>query len=197
MRLGPRADAEREAAASILTRLWEAELFAIIDDGTIYGRELSESFRLSAEQAGLKPVFIDTFRPQLDNQIGLIGRLRKAGATHVFAGGDREDIAIIARDAARSIQASSLPAGKRFARHPATCPLPAGTLMIALPEWSELADPEITKAFADRGIHPEGYVLPAFAAIEIASTALADSRSRSHRLPIIFMARNSPPCLDR
>ena len=75
------------------------ELFAIIDDGTIYGRELAESFALAAEQAGLKPVFVDTFRPQLDNQIGLVGRLSKAGATHVFAGGDRDDIAIMGRDA--------------------------------------------------------------------------------------------------
>ncbi len=99
-RLGPRADSEREAAARLLTRLWERELFAIVDDGTIYGRELSESLRLAAEQAGLKPVFVDTFRPQVDNQIGLVGRLKKAGATHVFVGGDRDDIAIMGRDAA-------------------------------------------------------------------------------------------------
>lgn len=178
VRLGPRADAEREAAASILTRLWEAELFAIIDDGTIYGRELSESFRLSAEQAGLKPVFVDTFRPQLDNQIGLIGRLRKAGATHVFAGGDREDIAIIARDAAALNTGIVVAGGETLRAAPGNVPLPAGTLMIALPEWSELADPAITKAFVDRGIHPEGYVLPAFAAIEIASAVLADTEAK-------------------
>ncbi|MDQ2705359.1 MAG: ABC transporter substrate-binding protein, partial [Pseudomonadota bacterium] len=94
-RLGPRADAEREAAGRLLARLWENELFAIVDDGTIYGRELSESVRLATEKAGLSPVFVDTFRPQLDNQIGLVGRLQRAGATHVFAGGDRDDIAVI------------------------------------------------------------------------------------------------------
>jgi branched-chain amino acid transport system substrate-binding protein len=44
----------------------------------------------------LKPVFLDVFRPQLDNQIGLIGRLQKAGATNVFVGGDRDDVAIMA-----------------------------------------------------------------------------------------------------
>src|SRR5690606_23653553 len=52
-RLGPRADAEREAAGRLLARLWENELFAIVDDGTIYGRELSESVRLATEKAGL------------------------------------------------------------------------------------------------------------------------------------------------
>ncbi len=100
------------------------EPFAIVDDGTIYGRELAESFRLAAEQAGLKPVFVDTFRPQMDNQIGLIGRLRKAGATHVFVGGDRDDIAIMARDAAELAADLTLPAAKRCARRRATCRLP-------------------------------------------------------------------------
>ncbi|MET0599484.1 MAG: ABC transporter substrate-binding protein, partial [Mesorhizobium sp.] len=99
-RLGPRADDEQEAAAALIPRLWRDALFAIVDDGTIYGREIAETLRAAAEQARLKPVFVDTFRPQLDNQIGLIGRLRKAGATHVVAGGDREDIAIMGRDAA-------------------------------------------------------------------------------------------------
>ena len=98
-RLGPRGDDERNAVAAILTRLWQRELFAIVDDGTIYGREIAETLRAAAEQAALKPVFTDTFRPQLDNQIGLIGRLKKAGATHVFAGGDGDDIAIMGRDA--------------------------------------------------------------------------------------------------
>ncbi|TJW43998.1 MAG: ABC transporter substrate-binding protein, partial [Mesorhizobium sp.] len=90
-RFAPRGDDERNAVATILTSLWQNELFAIVDDGTIYGREIAETLRAAAEQAALKPVFVDTFRPQLDNQIGLIGRLKKAGATHVFAGGDGSD----------------------------------------------------------------------------------------------------------
>ena len=78
----------------ILVREWRNDLFAIIDDGTIYGRELAETLRAAAELAALKPVFVDTFRPQLENQIALAGRLNRAGATHVFAGGDAEDVAM-------------------------------------------------------------------------------------------------------
>jgi branched-chain amino acid transport system substrate-binding protein len=174
-RLGPRADGEREAAARILTRLWGSELFAIVDDGTIYGRELSESFRLAAEQAGLKPVFVDTFRPQLDNQIGLIGRLRKAGATHVFAGGDRDDIAIIGRDAQQLQSGIVIAGGETLRAPPGEVPLATGTLMIALPEWSDMADPAVVTAFAEREIPPEGYVLPAYAAVEVARAALSEA----------------------
>jgi branched-chain amino acid transport system substrate-binding protein len=174
-RLGPRADSEREAAGRLLARLWERELFAIVDDGTIYGREISESVRLAAEQAGLKPVFVDTFRPQADNQIGLIGRLKRAGATHVFAGGDSGDIAVMGRDAAALEAGLVIAAGETLRAPAGDIPLAVGTLMIALPEWSQTSDPIATAAFAERRILVQGYVLPAYAAIEVARQAIMES----------------------
>ncbi|RWF34703.1 branched-chain amino acid ABC transporter substrate-binding protein, partial [Mesorhizobium sp.] len=145
-RLGPRGDDERNAVAAKLTRLWRDELFAIIDDGTIYGREMAETFRAAAEQAALKPVFTDTFRPQLDNQIGLVGRLKKAGATKVFAGGDGDDVAIMGRDAASLGAGITFAGGENLRTPPGDVPYAAGTLMIAPPEWSEVADPRIVQA---------------------------------------------------
>jgi branched-chain amino acid transport system substrate-binding protein len=171
-RLGPRADGEREAAGRLLARLWESELFAIVDDGTIYGRELSESVRLAAEKAGLSPVFVDTFRPQLDNQIGLVGRLQRAGATHVFAGGDRDDIAVIGRDAAQ-LQTNLIVAAGETLRSIGEIPLAPGTLMVALPDWPDGAVPAVAAAFAERRILAQGYVLPAYAAVEVAHAAIA------------------------
>ena len=170
-RLGPRGDDERNAVASALTRLWQNELFAIIDDGTIYGREIAETLRAAAEQAALKPVFVDTFRPQLDNQIGMIGRLKKAGATHVFAGGDGEDIAIMGRDAAQLQAGIVFAGGENLRTPPGDVPYAVGTLMIAPPEWADVADPKVLAAFDAKKIVPDGYALPAFAAVEIAKAA--------------------------
>ncbi|UDL91066.1 ABC transporter substrate-binding protein [Mesorhizobium sp. PAMC28654] len=170
-RLGPRGDDERNAVATTLTRLWQNELFAIIDDGTIYGREMAETFRAAAEQAALKPVFVDTFRPQLDNQIGLIGRLKKAGATHVFAGGDGDDIAIMGRDAAQLNAGIVFAGGENLRTPPGDVPYSVGTLMIAPLEWAEVANPKVLQAFADQKIVPDGYTLPAYAAVEIAKAA--------------------------
>ncbi|BCH25526.1 ABC transporter substrate-binding protein [Mesorhizobium sp. L-8-3] len=170
-RLAPRADAERSAVGTLLTRLWSDALFAIVDDGTIYGRELAEGFRGAAEQSGLKPVFVDTFRPQLDNQIGLVGRIRKAGATHLFVGGDRDDIAVIERDA----QALGVPlviaGGEALRSAPGEVPLRAGTLMVGLPEWAETADRQATEALAKQGVIAEGYALPGYAAMQVAIAA--------------------------
>ncbi|TPN88284.1 ABC transporter substrate-binding protein [Mesorhizobium sp. CU2] len=176
-RLGPRGDDERNAVATNLTQLWRDDLFAIVDDGTIYGREIAETFRAAAEQAALKPVFTDTFRPQLDNQIGLIGRLKKAGATKVFAGGDGDDVAIMGRDAAQLDTAITFAGGENLRTPPGDVPYATGTLMIALPEWQEVADPKLVQAFTAKNIVPEGYTLPAYAAVEIAKAALADAQN--------------------
>lgn len=167
-RIAPRADEERAAIADILVRRWSDKLFAIVDDGTIYGRELAESFRLSAEQSGLKPVFTDTYRPQFDNQIGLAGRLRSAGATHVFAGGNRDDIAILGRDATVIGFAVTIAGGEALRAAPGEVDLTPGTLMVGLPEADDVAAPDFLQSLRSAGTVAEGYLLGGYSAAQIA-----------------------------
>lgn len=179
-RVIPRADAELAAVADILTRQWRTVLFAIVDDGTIHGRELAESLRLGAELAALQPVFVDTFRPQMDNQIALAGRLARAGATHVFVGGDRDDVAIIARDAAELGHDLTVAGGEAL-RAVGEVPLPAGVLMVGIPEWADMLDEGTIEPFVEAGVVPEGYVATTHAAVEVAAQALdaaGDDRER-------------------
>lgn len=172
-RLAPRADAEATAVARIIPGLWRDKPFAIVDDGTIYGRELAETLRASVEQLQLKPVFLDVFRPQLDNQLGLVGRLRKAGAERVFVGGDRDDIAVMTRDSAQLGAGIEFAGGEALRGASNGVPLARGTIMIGLPEWSEIADPGVIALFGTENIMAEGFVLPSFAAVEIAVAASA------------------------
>lgn len=181
-RIAPRDDAEEQALAALLLPLWREALFAIVDDGTIYGRNLAESFRAAAEATGLKPVFTDTFRPQLENQVGLIGRLKRAGATHVFVGGDREDVAIMGRDAT-AIDYKLTIAGGEALRAATVNTVPViGTLMLAPPDWSVAASTETLLQLRAGGIEPEGYVMPGYAAIEIAVSAKGDADAKG--LPV-------------
>jgi branched-chain amino acid transport system substrate-binding protein len=176
-RIAPRDDAEEQALSELLIPLWRDTLFAIVDDGTIYGRNLAESFRAAAEATGLKPVFVDTYRPQLENQVGLIGRLKRAGATHVFVGGDREDVAIMGRDAA-AIDYKLTLAGGEALRAATVNTLPAiGTLMIAPPDWSTAAETDRLLKVRSAGVEPDGYVMPAYAAIEVATAAVAEAKA--------------------
>jgi branched-chain amino acid transport system substrate-binding protein len=172
-RLAPRADQEGEAVSKILVDLWRDQQFAIIDDGTIYGRELAETLRSDAERAGMSPVYVDQFRPQLDNQVALAGRLRKSGATRVFVGGDLEDIAVLGRDATGMDYHLTIASGEALRSAASDVPLQPGTLMIGLPEWADIASPAAIAAIKVHGADAEGYVLPAYAAVEIATRAEA------------------------
>lgn len=165
-RLGPRADAERDAAARHVVENWRGSLFAIVDDGTIYGREIAETVRIAAEESGLVPVFVDTFRPQLENQIGLVGRLRRSGATHVFVGGDRADIAIMARDAAGLDFAVTFAGGEALRAAGGDVPLTEGIVMIAATQWEDAVAPD-----AEKPAEEQGYFLPVHAAVEVAVAA--------------------------
>lgn len=173
-RLAPRNDEEAAGVAAIIPRIWRKEPFAIIDDGTIHARDVAEALRSAAGTQSLKPVFLDVFRPQLDNQIGLVGRLRKSGATHIYASGDRDDVAIMARDAA-SLEAGLTFAGGEVLRGSGEKPLQPGTVMIGLPDWRDHADPAVLLSLGARDIIAEGYVLPAYAAAQIALQAIADN----------------------
>ncbi|TWG98494.1 branched-chain amino acid transport system substrate-binding protein [Mesorhizobium sp. J18] len=178
-RLAPRADQEEKAVAEIVIDRWRNQHFAIIDDGTIYGRNLAENLRAAAELQGLKPVFIDTYRPQLDNQIGLVGRLRRAGATHVFVGGDRSDIAIIARDAASLDYELAIAGGEALRAEGNSVPLARGVLMIGLPLPAEIASEDALQALEAANIVPDGYAIPGYAALQVAVAALEQAETEN------------------
>lgn len=171
-RIAPRASHEAEAAAALLLPRWRTALFAIIDDGTIYGRELAEQFRLAAEDQGLKPVYSDTFRPQLANQTALAARLRKAGATHVFVGGDRADIAVIARDAAALDYPLEIAGGEALLSADGDVPLATGVLAV-VPQDPTLPADALARLEA-LGIVAEGPVAPSWLAVRLVREALKD-----------------------
>jgi len=188
-RLQPEPDMEAEAAADILGRLWRDKLFAIVDDGTIYGRDLAETVRLDLEQKGLKSVFDDTYRPGLDNQASLVIRLKRAGATAAFVGGQRDDVAVIGRDAARLDVPLVLAGGEALRAAPGAVDLEPGTLMIGPPLAEDLpsaaaADAAINQA----GALAEGYAVPAYAAVEIAEQA-AKKAAASGAAPADVLAK--------
>jgi len=170
LRLSPKSSDEADAIADYMKRAWRDVNFAIIDDGTLYGRELAEAVRFRMEEDNLKPVFADTYRPQLDNQVALIRRLRKAGATHVFVGGDASDAAIIGADAARIGIPLTLAGGTAFLAPASAGTLANGTVFVALPAWPDAMDKPSGPTNATVGaVHPgNSYLVPAYAAVQIA-----------------------------
>jgi branched-chain amino acid transport system substrate-binding protein len=167
-RLVPNAKAEAARITDIILSRWKGEPLGLIDDGTIHGRELVESVREALAAIGLTPVFNDTYRPAQEQQVALVRRLAKSGATHVFTGGDRIDTAIIARDAKSESFDLTLMGGEALSAADQSVPLENGVLAVTLPDYATLPEAKsVGDAMKTAGLVPEGYVLPAFAAVSL------------------------------
>lgn len=173
-RMAPTEGDEGEKLAEVIVNRWKAEPIAIIEDGTIYGRELAANIRERLQPTGIAPVFSDTFRPGQEQQIALVRRLAKAGATHVFVGGDRNDIAIVARDAASEKTPLTILGGDTLRAANRTPTLREGVLAVALPDYASLPSAvAATAALGARNIETDGYTLQAYAAAEVAHQAIS------------------------
>ncbi|MGA1803592.1 branched-chain amino acid ABC transporter substrate-binding protein [Rhizobium sp. HT1-10] len=172
-RLAPADSAEAKRIVGVILQNWAAQPLALVDDGTIHGRELIDAVRTGLDDNGLKPVFNDTLRPGQDQQIGLVRRLKKAGATALVVGGDRSDVAIIARDAANEKIPLRIMGGDAMRAADQPLPLADGVLAVTIPDYASLpAAAETANALRSGGVEPEGYVLPTVAAALIADQAV-------------------------
>ncbi|AFL52328.1 branched-chain amino acid transport system substrate-binding protein [Sinorhizobium fredii] len=171
-RLAPNGKAEAAAITDAIVTNWRDRPLALIDDGTIHSRELVESVRNALAEIGITPVFTDTYRPSQEQQVGLVRRLAKSGATHVFTGGDRNDTAVIARDAKSENIPITLLGGDTLNAADLDVPLENGVLAVTIadPARSSEAAP-VVAAMRAAGIEPDGYVLPAFAAMSLLEQA--------------------------
>lgn len=169
-RLGPSDTDEASALIDVMLRDWKGHSFGLIDDGTIYGRELVDRIRSRLEESGLKPTFTDTLRPAQEQQVALVRRLGRTGITHVFVGAERNDVAVIARDAAAEKVPLTILSGDTMRAANSPVPLQTGVLAVTVPEY-DLAPSaaEAVTALQGAKVVPEGYALPAYAATQIAA----------------------------
>lgn len=180
-RLAPAAGAEAPAIAAIIAERWVDEPFALIDDGTIYGRDLVEEIRLELQSQGIEPTYTDNYRPAEEKQFGLVRRLADAGASHIFVGGDRSDVAIMARDAAEANLDLTFMGGDALRAAEGEAPLPDGVFAV-IAERNAAGSGDGMQAIAHKldqaGLNDaraeDGYYLPIFAVAQIVASASSE-----------------------
>jgi branched-chain amino acid transport system substrate-binding protein len=190
-RLAPSDTAESDRLAEVILRDWQGSLFALVDDGTIHGRELVDRIRAKLEEAGLQPTRMETLRPAQEQQVALVRRLSRAGIGNVFMATDRNDVSTVARDAASENIALTILGGDTLNAANAPLALTAGTFAVTLPDYASMpAAAAALDILTAAGVTiPEGYTLPAFAAVQIAANGigLADQQKK----PVLDILKDS------
>ena len=176
-RLAPHERQEIDRIVETISHRWSGEPFALVEDGTIYGRALTENVRVALEDMGVKPAFIDTYRPAEDKQFGLAHRLKRAGVTRVFVGGERSDIAIIARDCGKLGLKLVFMGGDSLKAPPGDVPLADGVLGVMTPVPDSLPSAaHAVAALRAGGAEPYGEGVVGYAATDILAAAASSGR---------------------
>lgn len=172
-RMAPSMADEARAAVDAIIARWKGMPIALVDDGTIYSRELIDSIRMQLENYGLKPSFVDTIRPGQDNQLALVRRLSKLSIAHLFIAADRNDVAIVARNSIENKTPLNVMSGEAMKAANSPVPTPAGTLAVVEPDYRSMdAASPVVATIETSGTIADGYVLPSYAAMQIAQNAL-------------------------
>lgn len=178
-----RLQAERNAAINVLvdelSPTWRTVPFALLEDGTVQGRDFARQVLQAFKARGLEPALTDTYRPAQPSQSALIAQLKRAGIHHVLLGGEGDDASVIARSAASSGFPLTIAGSETLLRSDPLNPLPVGLLMSAIPQNFATAEPAI-KAINDlanndtatQDIEAGTYALLAYSALQIAHDTL-------------------------
>ena len=186
-RLAPSDRAESARAAEVILRDWKGHPIGLVDDGTIYSRELVDRIRSTLEENGLKPTFADTMRPNQEQQVALVRRLARTGITHVFIGAERNDIAVVARDAASENFPLTILGGDTLNAANTPLALAANVMAITRPAYDTLPSAQgAAGELRAAGVEPEGYVLPAYAATELTAALAEAAQAQSKPAPEIL-----------
>lgn len=186
-RLAPSDKARSDRAAEIILRDWKGHSIGLVDDGTIFSRDLVDRIRSTLEENGLKPTLTDTLRPAQEQQVALVRRLGRTGITHVFIGAERNDVAIVARDAGSENIPLTIMSGDAMNAANNPVPLAANVLAVTRPAYDTLPSAQaVAGELRAANIEPEGYVLPSYAAAELTAALAEAAQSQGKPAPEIL-----------
>lgn len=180
-RLGGRDDAQGKVAGAYLATAFAGKKVAIVDDTTAYGKTLADGTRKAMNAAGLKEILSETYIGGEKDYSPLVSKLRAANINTVYVGGYHTDAAEIVREMRRQSMTTRLVSGDAIVTDEfwqIAGDAGEGALMTFAPDpRKDPANESLVKTFRERGMEPEGYVLPTYAAIQLWAAAVSEAGS--------------------
>ena len=174
-RLAGRDDQQGIVAGTFLARRFGDQRIAIIDDMSGYGKGLADLTRLTLNQAGVKEVMNESYEPGAEAYDALVARLKATDIQVLYIGGAYNDAARIV-SAMRAAGMATIPVGgdalmtEKFWE--AAGGSADGTLVTFMPDPArDPANAAVVAALGERGVRADGYVLYAYAAVQVWAAA--------------------------
>jgi len=176
-RLAGRDDEQGLVAGNYLATHYADNNIAIVDDNSTYGKGLADATRRAMNAAGKREALTQSYDAGASDFSDLAFRLKAASVDVVFVGGHAADVAAIAQTLRDQGMTTAIVGGDALMTEEFWKLAGAagqGTRLTFPPDPRK--NPQaaaVVGEFRARGIEPEGYVLSAYAAVQVWAEAAA------------------------
>lgn len=170
-RLAGRDDQRGVVAGQAIARRFPDKAVAVIDDRSPYGKDMADQTRRAMNAAGKREAYTEEYDQGQRDFTGLVERLQAANIGVLYIGGYPAEAGLIAKQVRAAgldtviIGPDSL-ATNEYRDDAGSAA--DGTLVTFMPDPRKTpAAAPVVAEFRARGIEPEGYVLPSYAAVQV------------------------------
>lgn len=181
-RIGGREDEQGRVAGRYLAQKFADRRIAIVHDGSPYGQALADATRFAMNEAGKAETFSEGYPANERDPAALITRVSAEAVDVLFYGGYHAEAGLIVRRLREAGQDTILVSGDALMTEEFLAiagEAGEGSLMTYPPDPARSdAAKAVVEKLAARGILAEGYILPAYAAVEAWAQAVNAAGTR-------------------
>jgi branched-chain amino acid transport system substrate-binding protein len=164
-------DQQGAVAGDYLATNFKDQKIAVVDDKSAYGKGLADEIAKAMETKGVKPVMRESITAGEKDYSGLVTKLKRDGVSVLAYGGYHTEVALILRQAAQVGLKLTVMGGDTMTNSElvtAAGPAADNVMFTFSPDPRKIpAAAPVVKKFRDAKVEPEGYVLYAYAAMQL------------------------------
>jgi branched-chain amino acid transport system substrate-binding protein len=184
-RIQGRDDQQGMVAANYLADRYKGQKIAVLDDKSAYGKGLADEIAKALVARNVKPALRESITAGEKDYSGIITKLKAAGVEVLAYGGYHTEVALMLRQAQQAglkltVMGSDTMSNSELVT--AAGPAADNVLFTFAPDPRKNADAApVVEKFRAAKIEPEGYVLYAYAAMQLFEQAATQAKSSKYR----------------
>ncbi len=184
-RIQGRDDQQGMVAANYLADRYKGQKIAVLDDKSAYGKGLADEIAKALAARNVKPALRESITAGEKDYSGIITKLKAAGVEVLAYGGYHTEVALMLRQAQQAglkltVMGSDTMSNSELVT--AAGPAADNVLFTFAPDPRKNADAApVVEKFRAAKIEPEGYVLYAYAAMQLFEQAATQAKSAQYR----------------
>jgi branched-chain amino acid transport system substrate-binding protein len=174
-------DQQGIVAGGYLAGKFKDRKIAVVDDKSAYGKGLADEMAKAMEARGVKPALRESITAGEKDYSSLVSKMKSAGVEVMAYGGYHTEVALILRQAQQGQLNLTVMGGDTMTNAElVTAAGPAANNVLFTFSPDPRKNPgaaDVVKHFRDAKVEPEGYVLVAYAAMQLFAQAAEEAKS--------------------